>query len=281
MRTDSHQRTADPAERLTDLERRLGAAQQRVEQLERQLASLQEKVDGSGPRFDALYAEFEERFRGTFDQITEKVRRYLPDVHRLLGEVESASRPRVLDVGCGRGEWLTVLGDSGIPAAGVDTRPEFVAAAQARGLDVVAGDAIEHLRGLPTDSLDLVTAFHLIEHLDVETLLALIEAARRALRPGGCLLVETPNPSNLTMAACDFYNDPTHRAPLPPALTEFLLGASGFAEIEVRPLHPADSPLPAAGGAQPTEVERVVSHALYGPQDYAVLGYKIGEPRPA
>jgi O-antigen chain-terminating methyltransferase len=276
--TDSDGRSAAEA-RLADLTRHLEAASQRIEQLERQVADLSVKVNGSGPRFDALYAEFEERFRGTFEEVTQKVRGYLPDVHRLLGEVENPHRPRVLDIGCGRGEWLTVLQDSGVSAAGVDTHPEFVEAAQARGLDVVQGDAIEHLRKLPADSLDLVTAFHLIEHLDVETLLALIEAAQRGLRPGGCLLFETPNPSNLTMAACDFYNDPTHRSPLPPALPEFLLAASGFAEIEVRPLHPAESPLDTAAGASPGKAERVLTDVLYGPQDYAVLGYKVGEPR--
>lgn len=120
----------------------------------------------------------------------------------------------------------------------------------------------------------MVTAFHLIEHLDVETLLALLAAARHALRPGGCLLLETPNPSNLRMAACDFYNDPTHRSPLPPALTEYLVSASGFGDVEVRPLHPNRSPLELAGSGADHEVEKLVADTLYGPQDYAVLGYK-------
>lgn len=287
MKIDHHQsRAADPVEgsdpeaRLAELAHHLEAATQRIEQLERRLSSLAEQVVGSGPRFDALYEKFEEQFRGTFDEVTDKARGYLPDVHRLVADAE-ADGVRVLDIGCGRGEWLTLLRDAGVSAAGVDTHPGFVAAAQARGLDVVAGDAVEHLRSLPADSLDLVTAFHLIEHLDVETRLALMEAAQRVLRPGGCLLLETPNPRNLTMAAGDFYNDPTHRAPLPAALTEFLVAASGFAEIEVRPLHPAEPPLDTGAGAQLREVERVVVDALYGPQDYAVLGYKVGEPSSA
>jgi SAM-dependent methyltransferase len=127
-------------------------------------------------------------------------------------------------------------------------------------------------------SVDMVTAFHLIEHLDVDTLLALLAAAWRALRPGGCVLLETPNPSNLRMAACDFYNDPTHRSPMPPDLTEFLVSASGFAEVEVRPLHPAQSPLATDDASGQPQVEQLVAATLYGPQDYAVLGYK---PQPA
>jgi hypothetical protein len=104
-------------------------------------------------------------------------------------------------------------------------------------------------------------------------MLALMEAARGALRAGGCLLLETPNPHNLQMAACDFFNDPTHRSPLPPALVEFLVSASGFERVEVRPLHPATSPLEGVRGAE-VGIE-LVERALYGPQDYAVLGYKI------
>ena len=243
-------------------------------ELERQLAELREKVDGSGQRFAALYADFADRFRGSAEQITAKLRGYLPDVRELVGDADAGRDGiRVLDIGCGRGEWLTLLRSVGVSAAGVDSHPAFVEAGRARGLDMVLGDGIEHLATRPANSLDLVTAFHVIEHLDVETLLALIEAAHDALRVGGCLLLETPNPHNLQMAACDFYNDPTHRRPLPPALVEFLVSASGFERVEVRPLHPASSPLEGLNGGQ-LGIE-LVERALYGPQDYAVLGYKV------
>jgi len=161
-----------------------------------------------------------------------------------------------------------------VPAAGVDSNPGFVAAGRTRGLELVHGDAVAHLEDAPPDSLDLVTAFHLIEHLDVDTLLALLAAARQALRPGGCVLLETPNPTNLRMAACDFYNDPTHRSPLPPALTEYLVSASGFGEVEVRALHPGRSPFEDARTDAGQEMEQLVTLALFGPQDYAVFGYK-------
>ena len=102
---------------------------------------------------------------------------------------------------------------------------------------------------------------------------AIFEAARHALRPGGRLLLETPNPTNLTMGACNFYLDPTHRSPMPPALTAFLVEASGFTDVEIRPLHPDDSPLDPAAGT-PTPVEALVERALRGPRDYAVLGVR-------
>ena len=257
-----------------ELVQELAAAGQRTSELERQLAELRQKVDGSGPRFAALYADFADRFRGSAEQVTTKLRGYLPDVRQLIGDAKPGGEGiRVLDIGCGRGEWLTLLKSVGVSATGVDSHPAFVQAGRARDLDMVLGDGVEHLAALPAHSLDLVTAFHVIEHLDVETLLALIEAAHDALRVGGCLLLETPNPHNLQMAACDFYNDPTHRRPLPPALVEFLVSASGFEPVEIRPLHPASSPLDGLNGGQLGigPVER----ALYGPQDYAVLGSKI------
>jgi SAM-dependent methyltransferase len=272
------------AERMKALEaqvrhltRELAETSQRLAGLE---TELREEADGSGPRFAALYADFTDRFRGPTAEVTAKLTGYLPDVRRLVGASAGAGAAGtgVVDVGSGRGEWLALLRDAGVAASGVDANPAFVEAARERGLDLVHGDAVAHLQALPPDSVDLVTAFHLIEHLDVEKLLALLEAARRALRPGGCVLLETPNPGNLRMAACDFYNDPTHRSPLPTALTEYLVSASGFGEVEVRPLNPSRSPFEHAGPGAGQQVEQLVALTLYGPQDYAVLGYK---PRPA
>jgi SAM-dependent methyltransferase len=246
----------------------LTAASERVAALETEVRGLRVQVDGSGPRFAALYADFTDRFRGPTPEVTEKLAGYLPDVRGLVTEAG------VVDLGSGRAEWLALLRDAGVPACGVDANPAFVQAARARGLDLVHGDAVTHLQGLPPGSVDLVTAFHLIEHLDVETILALLSAARQALRPGGCVLLETPNPTNLVMGACDFYNDPTHRSPMPPALTEYLVAASGFGDVEVRSLHPSQSPLQGEVGSASGRVEQMVESAFFGPQDYAVLGYK-------
>ena len=262
-------------EQVRELARQLAQTSQQVAELGTELRRLSAKVDGSGPRFATLYADFTDRFRGSAEEVTAKLVGYLPDVRRLVRGTGSG----VVDVGSGRGEWLALLRDVDVPASGVDANPAFVEAGRVRGLDIVHGDAVAHLLGVPPNSVDLVTAFHLIEHLDVETLLALLEAARTALRPGGCVLLETPNPTNLRMAACDFYNDPTHRSPLPPALTAYLVEASGFGEVEVRPLHPNRSPLESSGHRAGHRVEQLVAHTLYGPQDYAVLGYKLQPAR--
>ena len=253
----------------------------RLEQLETKLEARAQDVAGPGrsrgeqrgSHFASVYPAFQDRFRGSEAEITARLAAaYLPDIDRLVGA------GGVVDIGPGRGEWLTLLREHGITGYGIDVNVACIAACQAKGLEVVHTEAAPHLLGLPMGSLDMVTAFHVIEHLDIDELLELIGAAHHALRPGGCLLVETPNPTNLVMAACDFYNDPTHRAPLPPDLTEYLVGAAGFGAIEVRLLHPRQDRLhelqeEAGQGGSPLLAE-AVAQRFFGPQDYAVLGYR-------
>ena len=129
-------------------------------------------------RFTAMYPAFEDRFRGSEAEITRRQSVYLPVVEQVV------SSGGVVDVGPGRGEWLTLLRDRGIPAYGVEAHPRFVDACRAKGLTVINGDAISHLWELPSATLDMVTSFHVVEHLDTEELLGLIAAAYHALRPG-------------------------------------------------------------------------------------------------
>jgi SAM-dependent methyltransferase len=273
--SDLERQLADLVHAVRELDRTARDTQDRLQAAEAGLRRLQadgrsgRDSDEWGPRFAAIYADFTDHFRGSTAEVSAKLEGYLPDVHRLVGQ------GGVVDLGCGRGEWLALLRAAGVGARGVDANPAFVTAGRARGLDMELGDALGYVRALPPDSIDMVTAFHLIEHLTTEELLALVEAARGALRPGGCLLLETPNPTNLTMAACDFYNDPTHRSPLPPALTRYLVSTQGFGQVEVRPLHPKTSPSVPAGGADSTQLQELVVQTLFGPQDYAVLGYKL------
>ena len=273
---DLELQVASLSQAVDELGRLARDTQDRLQWVEAELRSLQaggggnHDVDGWGPRFAAIYADFTEHFRGSTAEVSAKLEGYLPDVHRLVGQ------GGVVDLGCGRGEWLALLRAAGVAARGVDANAAFVAAGRARGLDMEFGDALGYLEALPPDSIDMVTAFHVIEHLATEDLLALLDAAREALRPGGCLLLETPNPTNLVMAACDFYNDPTHRSPLPPALTEYLVSTQGFGDVEVRPLHPKTfSPMPPGGADVCARVQELVAQTIFGPQDYAVLGYKL------
>ncbi len=215
---------------------------------------------------DALYVAFEDRFRGKRDDIIERVSVYLP----LLRQCDAGSREApVLDVGCGRGEWLEALGASGLVARGVDLNPLMIAECRARGFDVVQGGGIDHLRQMAPGSLGALSAIHVIEHLGFNDLVVLLDEARRVLRPGGLLVLETPNPENLVVGACSFYNDPTHRQPLPPEPMRHVARARGFADVEILRLHPATPPERAQSGSDPWSAR--IDALLYGPQDYAII----------
>jgi O-antigen chain-terminating methyltransferase len=224
---------------------------------------------------EAMYSDFEDAFRGTFGSIAENLKAYLPDVLAL------DRRGPVADLGCGRGEWLEILKDAGVEAYGVDLSEDFIEQCRARGLKVVFADACEHLAELPERSLSVVTAFHLVEHVPVDRLVQLIDLSVRALEPGGLLILETPNPENLIVGASDFYLDPGHIRPLPPALLAFLVEARGFSEVETRLLHPrADGDLrypqdKAPWAADLSPLVNLVSARLCGPQDYAVIGRRL------
>ncbi|OWW21690.1 class I SAM-dependent methyltransferase [Noviherbaspirillum denitrificans] len=223
----------------------------------------------TNPGFDAdtFYTEFERHFRGSRDAIRDRLKVYLPYLAHFKGE----NAARIVDVGCGRGEWLELLGAEGFKATGVDMNQAMVADCKERGLDAECGDAIAYLRRQPEGSLAAVTGFHIIEHLPFETLVALFDAALHAVRKDGLIIFETPNPENLMVGACNFYTDPTHLHPVVPAVAEFMARQRGFAKAEILRLNPYP---PNIHLIEENEVSRRVNQALYGPQDYAVIAWK-------
>ena len=176
-----------------------------------------------------FYSAFEDRYRGSTALVQERLAVYEPLARCAGGPV--------LDLGCGRGEWLGLLRDWGIPARGVDLEPAMVAACQEQGLAVTAEDAVSAVRACPDGSLSLISALHLVEHLPFEALDALVRECLRALRPGGFLLMETPNAENLLVGAHEFYTDPTHQRPIPANLLRFLSEHHGFQRVDVLRLH--------------------------------------------
>jgi SAM-dependent methyltransferase len=172
----------------------------------------------------SFYRAFEDRYRGSRDTIKDRLRAYTRFTDPLLRPGPAVA----LDLGCGRGEWLELLGDSGFDARGVDLDEGMLAACRERGLAAVHGDALAALHAQPDGSLALVSAFHLVEHLPFDLVRELIAEALRALRPGGLLIMETPNPENLTVGATSFYLDPSHLHPLPPGLLGFAAEHAGF-----------------------------------------------------
>jgi SAM-dependent methyltransferase len=218
---------------------------------------------------DVLYCDFESQFRGSEEEIKERVTYYLPRLEELgLGSPEMP----IVDIGCGRGEWLDVLRERRLLAYGVDGNSSMIATCRDKGLAVEEHDGIQHLQSLSNTSVGAVTAFHFIEHLPFAALLAFIDEVLRVLKPGGLALFETPNPDNLVVGACTFYLDPTHQRPLPSGLLKFVMQSRGFSSIEVLALHPYPSSYHLDQSAGPAA--QVLNERLYGCQDYAVLALK-------
>ena len=179
---------------------------------------------------DRFYRQFEERHRGPRHEIRQRLSAYLPFITPLR---ELDPTAKALDLGCGRGEWLETLADVGFDATGVDLDAGMLQACHDRGLNVIKADALEVLARQPDESLVLISAFHLVEHIAFGELSELVGQAQRALMPGGLLILETPNPENLVVGTCNFYTDPTHNKPIPPTLLAFLPEYHGFGRVKI------------------------------------------------
>jgi O-antigen chain-terminating methyltransferase len=223
------------------------------------------------PLLTTFYATFEDRFRGTREDIRDRVAAFLPDARDVLA-VTGGKGP-IVDLGCGRGEWLEVLSRAGIPCLGIDNNEAQLAGARTHGLPVLNADALTWLKKQPPASVPMITAFHLIEHLPFAVLVQFAAEVLRVLMPGGLALFETPNPENVVVGAFTFNFDPTHVKPLPPGLTSCLMEVLGFTPVKIRPLHPdAVRDRYIREGTLPPDVAKL----LFGPRDYAVLAYKPG-----
>ncbi|KAF0279171.1 methyltransferase domain-containing protein [Spiribacter aquaticus] len=218
---------------------------------------------------DTFYLAFENACRGDEADIAAQLQTdYLETVQAALARTGEGG---VLDIGCGRGEWLKVLAEAGIEASGIDLSPVMAEHCRAQGLDVADGDAVQALADRPAESLTVITGFHLIEHLPFAVLYRLFEEVARVLRPQGVCIFETPNPENVLVGSHTFYHDATHSNPLTPTAMRFLAEYHGFHPVETRRLHPYP-PEARVPGSDPL-TERVNGH-LCGPQDYALIGQK-------
>jgi SAM-dependent methyltransferase/exonuclease VII small subunit len=219
------------------------------------------------------YVGFEDAFRGSSDDIQQRLRDYIPIF---------AGASDVLDIGCGRGEFLALLRESGVSARGIDLNDAMVAVCREKGFDATKADALSYLRGVPPGSLGGLFAAQVVEHLEPAYLTRLLEAAFEALRPGAPIILETINPACWFAFFESYIRDITHVRPLHPDTLKFLLIASGFQQIEIRyrapyPEHEKLQPLSASaalGDSVDTlnaNVEKI-NRLLFTYLDYAAVG---------
>jgi SAM-dependent methyltransferase len=182
-------------------------------------------MSDSPDSLDVIYRGFEDRFRGSVDEIREKQRVFVPIF---------SGASDVLDIGCGRGEFLALLKEHRISGRGIDTNASMVSAARERGLDVVQADAMAHLQSLPDSSLGGVIASQVIEHMEPSHLLALLPLIFKKLRPHAPIVLETINPACWLAFFSSYLRDFTHVWPVHPETLQYLLQANGFERVEVR-----------------------------------------------
>jgi SAM-dependent methyltransferase len=259
------------------------ALHDRIEVLSEQVRALRGSLEAGAPApevarlatraaVDSVYTAFENRFRGSREEI--RVRQ--ADYAALFLDCAP-----VVDLGCGRGEFLDLLRAQGTEARGVEGNANVVRECREKGLDVVQGDLLAFLRGQGTGSLGGIFAAQVVEHLPPPVLTALLSDAHRALRPGGLLALETVNPASALAFLEFFIRDPTHERPLHPETLRFLAAAAGFgdARIEMRSPVPDEArlrPVPSPGLPLPTiEVlnENVgrLNTLLFAPLDYVLI----------
>jgi O-antigen chain-terminating methyltransferase len=221
-------------------------------------------VQGTSP--DVLYRRMEDALRGSESHVRADVAHYV----RLAAEHQP-----VLDVGCGRGEFLAACGEAGVDARGVDTNERSIADLRQRGFAADVAAVPECFAGIADGSLGAVLAMHVVEHLPLDALFALFRESARVLRHGGLLMIETPNAESILMGASEFWRDPTHIAPRHPAALTVLAREHGFEIDELRAVHelPEGTRVPILESDAP-ELQRVI-HAIndrfFAPQDLRLV----------
>jgi SAM-dependent methyltransferase len=218
---------------------------------------------------ESFYYLLEDRYRGAWEEIKQRLDVYRNDLRAARDRTGESGL--VVDIGCGRGEFLDVFREEGLRSVGVDSNDVQIETARQHGAPVIHGEAHEYLKSLDDNSVLAITGIHIVEHIPFVDLIRLMQETVRVLRPGGLVIFETPNPRNLIVGAHTFNFDPTHIRPLPPEVLEILLETVGLSDIEIRPLHPSDTLEPMVNAKR---LDPHIATLLFGPQDYAILGVR-------
>lgn len=181
-----------------------------------------ERLLSNEDKLKDFYLALEDRFRGSKQEIKKRLSLYLPIVDLIENYFDNA---KIIDIGCGRGEWLELLGKNKIKVTGIDSN---CYEDLKKKYEVIEDDALIYLKNLPSNSIHLISAYHFIEHINEQEQVIFMIEAHRVLSPGGIIIIETPNVDNLTVSNSTFYLDPTHNKPVVSDYLNFLADFSGF-----------------------------------------------------
>jgi len=228
------------------------------------------EVSGGSDYEEIDYFDFENHFRGSIDSIKKAQEAYIPYFK---------DKKNVIDIGCGRGEFLSLMQDNGINAVGVDIYEPYADYCRMKGLNAECGDGSEYLSKL--ESVDGIFVGQVVEHLKPHQIIRLCNTAFEKLSDGGCIIIETPNPTSLSIYTNAFYIDPSHIKPVHPLTMKYYLEKAGFRNIEIiftESSKPKVSIPPLKSDAENidefNEAVKKVSDIIFGSQDYAVVAVK-------
>ncbi|GAA3403002.1 methyltransferase domain-containing protein [Paenibacillus hodogayensis] len=262
------------AERLRRIERNV----RKVSMLQSTSVLPTVEANDSESQEDSLdfdYFLFEEYYRGTREQIKEKQKHYLQYFN---------NGSKVLDLGCGRGEFTELLLEQGILVTSVDLNDDMVSFCQERGFPIIQSDILKYLRTMDDGSVDGIFLSHVIEHLGTGQLIELIKLSHQKLKPTGWFIAETPNPQTMSVFTQSFYMDPTHIKPVHPLTLKFICETAGFVKSEVNYMSPNDAylqlPKLEANGLPIGNLDlfnETIEHwnrIIFGCQDYYIASQK-------
>lgn len=220
---------------------------------------------------DIDYFDFENRFRGSIDSVKKAQEAYLGYFR---------DKKHVLDIGCGRGEFLSLMKDNSINAEGVDIYEPYTEYCNMNGLKAACGDGTDYLSGLK--KVDGIFVGQVVEHMKTGEIIRLCETAYEKLENGGCIIIETPNPTSLSIYTNAFYIDPSHIKPVHPLTMQYFLEKAGFRNIEIiytknsrPPIAIPELKISSDGNTEEfNRAMKQVSEMMFGSQDYAAVAVK-------
>jgi 2-polyprenyl-3-methyl-5-hydroxy-6-metoxy-1,4-benzoquinol methylase len=232
---------------------------------------------------DNSYLLLENRYRGSEEEISSRMKPYADRIASLLSRVECDGP--VIEIGCGRGELLSLLRENDILSKGIELDAAMVRRCHDKGLEVIDSDALEYLQGLEDNSLPGIVAIQVVEHLSNDYRRMFFDTIMKKVAPDGFLILETINTSTFLPLLQNYFRDPTHIFPLHPDTLRTLLEQSGLEVEEI--IYSSEFPeeakiplLPSAEGMTFRHQEMIrqlnerfshLNRLIYGPQDYAII----------